>query len=108
MAKYIALRTAQTRLEGRIITVNRGEVIESDEDPGKHFRELELEPVDFDKAGETELLERDDYDLDDLKAYIKDTFDIKVRANVGKEKTIEKLMDARYRALQKHETEGII
>jgi len=53
--------------------------------------------LDFATAGEEELLEAE-FDLDELKDYIRDVYGKNPR-NRGKEKTIAMLLDCRYRAL---------
>lgn len=78
-----------------------GDVGEFDECP-KNFRSLagetkEAFPIDFKTAKEQELLEAE-YDLSVLKKFIEDEFGLKA-GNRGKEKTVELLLDARYRKL---------
>ena len=54
-------------------------------------------PINFETAQEQELLESE-FDLDVLKAYIEAKYDKKA-GNRGKEKTIDLLLDCRYREI---------
>jgi len=106
--KCVAIRKCQVRIDGKIRTVNRGVVVDIDE-PGVHFRPIEgakSMPINFDNAQEQELLEAD-YNLDDLKEFILQKYDKKA-GNRGKEKTVELLLDCRYRALSDADVEGIL
>ena len=98
--KCVAVRRCQTRNDnGVIITYRKGDVDSFKECP-TNFRPIEGEeamPLNFDDAQEQELLESD-FDLDELKAYIEKKYD-KKPGNRGKEKTIDMLMDCRYRDL---------
>lgn len=98
--KCVALRSCQAVLPtGKARYFDRGEVYDFPECP-THFRPLEGDdaaPVSFDTAGEQELLEAE-YDLDALKQYIEDRYG-KKPGNRGKEKTVEMLIDCRYREI---------
>ena len=106
--KYVCERACQIRKDGRIITVSKGMVLDLDE-PKNYFRLLG-EKLDFATAGEEELLEAE-FDLEELKQYIKDTYG-KNPGNRGKEKTIAMLLDCRYREVDadrlKNEVEQVI
>ncbi len=106
--KYVCERTCQVRKGGRIVTVDKGMVIELDK-PNDFFRPIGV-ALDFATAGEEELLEAE-FKLDDLKQYIKDTYGRNPR-NRGKEKTVAMLLDCRYREVDadrlKNEVEQVI
>jgi len=83
---------------GKHVRFNPGQVHDFDECP-LHFDPIEGEgavEVDFSTASE-EMLSETDFDLEELKKFIRDTYDIKAGKR-GKEKTIELLADCRYRA----------
>jgi hypothetical protein len=97
--KCVAEQPCQVRLDdGSIRTFDKGEVWEFETVP-PNFRSLEdiLEGIDFETAGEAELLESE-YDLDELKDFILKKFKKKAGGR-GKEKTVEFLIDCRYRDL---------
>lgn len=98
--KCVATMRCQTRnADGIIRTYAKGDVDNFDKCPS-HFRPIEGEeamPLNFDNAQEQELLESE-FDLDVLKEYIEKKYDKKA-GNRGKEKTIELLLDCRFRAL---------
>ena len=100
--KCVALVQCQTRRDdGRIAPYNAGDVGEFEKCP-PNFKPLAGEsedamPIDFDKAQEQELLESE-FDLDALKEYIEKKYDRKA-GNRGKEKTIDMLLDCRFRSL---------
>jgi len=62
-----------------------------------HFVELGGKKIDFNTAGEAELLEAE-YELDNLKEFIEKRYD-KKSGNRGKERTVALLLDCRYRAI---------
>jgi hypothetical protein len=93
--KYVCERTCQIRKNGKIITVDKDAVIELD-DAHPLFRVVG-EGLDFATAGEEELMAAD-FDLEELKEYIKEVYGKNPR-NRRKEKTVEMLLDCRYRAL---------
>ena len=99
--KCICERKCQVRNNfGQAILYSVGEVAEFDECPA-YFRPLEGEdvaPLDFATAGREELMEREDYALSDLKAYIESAYGVKA-GNRGKEKTVDLLLDCRVRAV---------
>lgn len=107
--KCVAIRRCQTRnARGTIRTYAKGDVDNFDKCPA-HFRPIEGEeamPLDFETAQEQELLESD-FDLDTLKAYIEAKYDKKA-GNRGKEKTIEMLLDCRFRALDNVNLDGVL
>lgn len=87
------------RASGKIVTLNRGDVIDYDEGHS-HLRPIEgaeAPEVDFDSAGEDELFESE-FETSDLAEYIKAKYDVPVRVR-SKKKLIEKLLDCRYRDL---------
>lgn len=98
--KCVAKYKCQTRLDdGRRRTFEKGDVWDFKVCP-IHFNPIEGKeamPIDFDKAQEQELLETD-FDLDELKTFIETKYDRKA-GNRGKEKTIEMLLDCRYREI---------
>lgn len=101
--KCIATKPCQYRDKAGVVhTVGVGAVRDFDECP-RFFESLESEetaPIDFDTAGEEELLERE-YELDDLKAFIFEKYG-KKSGSRGKEKTVAYLLDCRFRALDAH------
>lgn len=103
---YVCVKACQVRINGKIHTFKKGELADLKEDH-KFFRNLEEREyeIDFDKAGEEELLEAE-YDLDDLKAYIKEKYGVNPR-NRNKENTVKMLLDCRYRALDPSELERL-
>jgi len=96
--KCVCVRDCYIRnTEGRPQHFSAGQVEEFKKVPN-HFRAIEGKkagPVDFDTAQEQELREAE-YDLDELKAFIEKRYDKKAR-NRGKEKTVDLLLDSRYR-----------
>ena len=98
--KCVCVRDCYIRnAEGRPQQFSAGQVEEFTITPN-HFRPLEgeeAEPVNFDTAQEQELLEAE-YELDDLKDFIEKKYDKKA-GNRGREKTIDLLLDCRYRTL---------
>lgn len=107
--KQVAKRNCQVRLENdKIVTLNRHEVIDYDGEH-VHLRPIhtasvaeDTAPVDFETAQEAELFEAE-YDLEELKDYIKSRYDVPVRVK-AKKKLIEKLLDCRYRSLTPADT----
>jgi len=102
--KQVAITPCQIiQKSGKIITLAEGETIYyKDEHP--HLRPIQTEeapkdtpPIDFDTAGEEELLESD-FDLKDLKEYIIKTYKKKPR-NRNRLNTIKLLLDCRYRSI---------
>jgi len=95
--KYVCDKTCQVRANGRIITLRKGETLTTeDKIENPNLRTITAK-VDFGKASENELFEAD-FDLNSLKQYIKDAFDIPVRVR-SKKSLIELLMDCRFRFL---------
>lgn len=98
--KCIAVRKCQAHnRDGYLRFYGKGQVDDFAVCP-THFRPIEGEeamPINFDTAQEQELLESE-FDLDKLKAYIKEKYDKKAGSR-GKEKTIAFLIDCRYRSL---------
>lgn len=98
--KCVCRKKCQVRNRlGRIRTYRKGDVAQFDECPN-HFEPIEgakAMPLNFDNAQEQELLESE-FDLEELKDYIRDKYDRNPH-NRGKEKTIEMLLDCRFRAL---------
>lgn len=87
---------------GHIRTFRAGDIFEFDKCP-EHFEPIEpivegMEgvAVDFGTAQEAELLNAT-YDLEDLRKYIKDTYN-KITILKDKEKLVAMLLDCRYRA----------
>ena len=76
---------------------SKGQVGYFEECP-EHFRKLDAGSIDFLTASEEELQEAD-FNLEKLKKFILDTFDRKAGTR-GKEKTIEMLLDCRYRSTE--------
>lgn len=102
--KQVAKRPCQVRLErGKLVTLNRYDVIDYSGEH-THLRPIatpdapeDVAPIDFDTAQEDELFEAK-FDLEDLKDYIRATYDVPVRVK-AKKKLIEKLLDCRFRSL---------
>jgi len=92
--KCVCERDCQVRINGKIITFARGDVVDLEEEH-RYFRNIEGGDIDFSIAGEEELLEAE-YDLNDLKAYIRETYGKNPR-NRGKENTVKMLLDCRFR-----------
>jgi len=87
------------RDDGKIVFYLKGDVGEFKKCP-PHFRPLEgktAPKVDFDKAGRDELLVAE-FELDDLKEYIEEKYGVKA-GNRGIEKTVDLLLDSRFRDL---------
>ncbi len=92
-------RTQSLSHTGKVITHDAGSVVEFDKCPN-NFEPIEGEKasgIDFKTAEKEELLATD-YDLDKLKKFIEDTFSKKA-GNKGKAKTVDFLLDCRYRAV---------
>lgn len=84
---------------GQIQFYKKGEVDEFEECPPS-FSPIEgadVAPIDFDTAGEAELLESE-YNIDDLKQYILEKYNKKAGSR-GKEKTVALMLDCRFRDL---------
>ncbi len=98
--KCVCRRKCQQRSKfGKILTFRVGDVYDFEECP-THFEPIEGDnavALNFDTAQEQELLESE-FDLDELKRYIEEKYDRKP-GNRGKEKTIEMLLDCRYRSI---------
>jgi hypothetical protein len=101
--KCVAEVTCQSRLDdGTIRTFDKGDVWDFKVKP-THFRVLEstvesaAPPVDFETAGESELLEGE-YELSELKDYVFSRYGKRVGAR-GLGKSVDFLLDCRYRAL---------
>lgn len=99
--KCVAEQMCQVRLDdGSIRTFDRGDVWDFKELP-PNFRAIggdsktKAPPINFETAQENELLEAE-YDLEALKDYIALKFNKKAGQR-GKEKTVEFLLDCRYR-----------
>ena len=107
--KCVAIRRCQTRNKyGTIRTYAANDVDDFEVCPA-HFRPIEgaeAVPIDFDTAQEQELLESD-FDLDELKKFIEDKYDKKA-GNRGKEKTIDMLIDCRFRAISDADVSGVL
>ena len=96
----ICRTTCQARLDdGYIKFFNAGDIGDFKECP-IHFEVLGGEDyvVNFETAGQDELMEVD-LDLAELKKYILDTYGKRAGAK-GKAKTIDMLMDCRYRDIR--------
>jgi hypothetical protein len=94
--------------DGKIRFFDRGRVWDFEQCP-THFSPLEGENakvIDFATAKEAELLAAT-YDLADLKEYIKATYGASP-GNRGKEKTVEMLLDCRYREVDLGSTNPIV
>lgn len=98
--KCLCIKKCQARdNDGYIRTFAKGDVFEFEEIP-PNFAPIEGEdamPINFDTAQEQELLESE-FDLDKLKDYILIKYGKKA-GNRGKDKTIEYLLDCRFREL---------
>lgn len=97
--KCICRSKAQALVGEKIVTFDAGSVAEFDECPC-NFEPLEgaeVADIDFDTAEKEELLEAE-YDLQSLKDFIEEKFDKKA-GNKGKVKTVDLLLDCRYRAV---------
>lgn len=107
--KCVCRKRCQARLDsGKIATFAKGEVADFLICP-PHFEPLEGEKaaaIDFNTAGEDELLEAE-YDPADLKKYIEETFD-KKPGNRGKEKLVDFLIDCRFRQVTDAELGGLV
>ena len=82
-----------------------GDTRDFDECP-THFVPLENFDIDFMAASERELLS-EGTDLTDMKKFILDKFGEKA-GNRGKEKTVEMLLDLRYRFVEDRKAESLI
>lgn len=102
--KQVAERPCQVRIEGKILTLYKGDTVDyPDEHPNLRAIEGETaKSIDFALAGEDELFETE-FDLDDIKEYIVNVYNVAVRVK-SKKKLIEKLLDCRYRALSDADT----
>jgi len=99
--KCVAKKRCQTRKDdGKIRTYAKGDIDEFKKCP-KNFTpiagESEEAKIDFATAGEEELLAAD-YDLEELKAFIEETYKKKAGKR-GKDKLVEFLLDCRFRSL---------
>lgn len=98
--QQVAIQSCQIRNElGKVITVYKNQVVDYDEEH-PFLRPIEgskAKAIKFETAGEDELFEAE-YDLADLKEFIKTTFEVPVRVKT-KKKLIEKLLDCRYRVV---------
>lgn len=106
--KCVCRAKCQVRVDGKIMTFKKGAVYDFVVCPA-HFAPIEgpeAMPIDFDTAQEQELLESD-FDLDELKAYIKEKYG-KNPHNRGKEKTIDMLLDCRYREIGDADLSGVL
>jgi hypothetical protein len=94
--KCICRKERQVRIKGKAIWFSEGQIADFEECP-KYFDPIEdtTYKIDFSTAKEAELLEGN-FDLKELKAFIKDTYG-KKSGNRGLEKTVELLLDCRYR-----------
>lgn len=98
--KCVCRKKCQARIKtGKIKYFYLGDIEEFDEVP-PNFEPVQGEakdatPIDFDTAGEQELMEAE-YDLDSLKDYITNNYDMKA-GNRGKTKTVALLLDCRFR-----------
>jgi len=97
--KCICIRKHQRKDDTKVrpYWVTVGDTMEFDECPA-HFKPVSEHQMDFAMASENELLS-DAADLEAMKAFIKNTFDVSA-GNRGKEKTVEMLLDLRYRQAQ--------
>lgn len=96
--------TKQTRIfegnEGEVVQVHfddgtvRKFFIENG-DLGEEIKEKESNTVNFLEMTEEELLSGDGFKLDDLKAYTKAAYDVKIHPNAGLEKTVDSFISAR-------------
>lgn len=82
--------------DGKSRRFNPGEVIDVDKCPA-HFESLEKAAINFDIAGEEELMAVE-FDLKELKGYILKAYDKKA-GTLGKKKTVDMLLDCRQRAV---------
>ena len=101
---YVCEKPCQVRIKGKIVTFRRGEVTDL-ESEHPHFRNLENGEIDFETAEEEELLEAD-YELNDLKTFIKERFGVSPR-NRNRENTIAMLLDCRFRDLSDSDLERL-
>jgi len=99
--KCICRKTCQVRMpDGKIIFYKKNDISEFDKCPNNFdILKIDRKPdeIDFDLISEVELKEIE-FNLADLKQFIYDKYGIK-SGNRKKEKTIELLMDCRYRAI---------
>ncbi len=102
---YVCEKACQVRINGRIVTFAKGDLADLEKDH-RHFRNLEEGGVDFETAKEPELLEAE-YDLDDLKAFIKERYGKNPR-NRNKENTVKMLLDCRYRDIGEADLKRVI
>lgn len=106
--KCVAERACQIRMpDNSIRFFERGRVWEFDECP-THFRALEGPDakVNFETAKREELLAAE-YDVQELRDYIKARFNVSA-GNRGKEKSVELLLDLRYREVDLGKTSPIV
>jgi hypothetical protein len=94
-------RPCQKQIDDYIMTFEKGAIHAFDECP-KFFRPLEgkdAEPVDFDNAGEDELLVAE-WEVQDMQKFILDKYK-KITKKTSKEDLVKMLLDLRFRALAK-------
>ena len=121
MKKFVADRKCFINVgEGKARLVKKGEVITVDDDVKlpSYFRELPKpkkgkeadmmeEGLDFEGVGEQELLENPAYTVKALRAYAEETYGVKLKGT-SKEDVVASFLDARFRHLEEHETEGVL
>ena len=108
--KCVCRKRCQVRrdVDGKIVFFAKGDVENFVVCP-THFEPIEGEDavaLNFDNAQEQELLESE-FDLDSLKDYIREKYD-RNPSNRGKEKTIEFLLDCRFRSLSEADLKGVL
>lgn len=99
--KCICERKCQIEVNGYVTLMHEGDIIDADKCP-KLFRPMagetkEAGPIDFETAKEEELLEAE-YELKDLKTFIKEKFDRRA-GKKSRSATVKMLLDCRYREL---------
>jgi hypothetical protein len=75
--------------------------IENFEECPPHWEPVEGSELDFGSASEAELLSREDWDEDDLIAFVEKEYEVKLRKGMRRETYVDKLTDARYRHVEK-------
>ena len=95
--KCVCVRTCQVRVNGKIVYVEKGQVLDFDKCP-VNFESIEAraeEGIDFLKASENELMESSWSFADAFKA-IKDAYGVELK-KTEKADVVEQILDARYR-----------
>ena len=110
MPKYVCIRKCFIGIGDKKARLFRpGEVYEFEDAPEDFFRCLSGKKAELGDPGDASIEElmAGPYKIAELRAYAAENYDVKLRGT-SKEDVVDSFVDARFRYLEDHETDGII